>query len=281
MRTIVFSLMVALALPAVSLEIPPGTQLYLTTNDSLIAKGDNVTLGMLVRSRVSRDITLKGQTLVKAGTPAIVKVSQVKRRNVAGIKGKLALSAVETQAVDGQKVYLSGGYNKEGKSRVGWAVGTGLLVAWPLLFIPGSAAELPAGTMFTAYTDGTVDVVVASNDTRRKINLSDMVTGFSVEVLYDELEKVEKPKFFDFLASVPKSAPEKFVIDSINGVEIKAMKMKTVSVDQRDDEKDVRTRIKIKPLAKQFKKGINRFDVSYLDEEGVRQASEIILDIEF
>ena len=119
MRTIVFSLMVALALPAVSLEIPPGTQLYLTTNDSLIAKGDNVTLGMLVRSRVSRDITLKGQTLIKAGTPAIVKVSQVKRRNVAGIKGKLALSAVETQAVDGQKVYLSGGYNKEGKSRVG------------------------------------------------------------------------------------------------------------------------------------------------------------------
>lgn len=116
MRRIVFSLLMALALPAVSLEIPPGTQIYLTTNDSLIAKGDNVTLGMLVRSRVSRDITLQGQTLVKAGTPAIVKVSQVKRRNVAGIKGKLALSAVETQAVDGQKVYLSGGYNKEGKS---------------------------------------------------------------------------------------------------------------------------------------------------------------------
>ena len=82
-------------------------------------------------------------------------------------------------------------------------------------------------------------------------------------------------------ATVPESAPEKFIIDSINGVEIKAMKMKTVSVDQREDEKDVRTRIKIKPLAKQFKKGINRFDVSYVDEEGVRQASEIILDIEF
>ena len=59
------------------------------------------------------------------------------------------------------------------------------------------------------------------------------------------------------------------------------MTMKTVSVDQREDEKDVRTRIKIKPLAKQFKKGINRFDVSYVDEEGVRQASEIVLDIEF
>ena len=246
-----------------------------------IAKGDNVTLGMLVRSRVSRDISVNGQTLIKAGTPAIVKVSQVKRRNVAGIKGKLALSAVETESVDGQKVYLSGGYNKEGKSRVGWAVGTGLLVAWPLLFIPGSAAELPAGTMFTAYTDGVIDVRVASNDTRRRIDLSDMVSGFSVEVLYDELDKVAKPKFFDFLASVPIAAPEKFVIDSINGVEIKAMKMKTVSVDQGDDEKDIHTRVKIKPLSKQFKKGINRFDISYIDEEGVRQASEVVLDIEF
>lgn len=127
MRVFAPYLLLLLAFPAASLEIPPGTQIYLTTNDSVVAKGDNVNVGMLVRSRVSRDVSVGGQTVIKAGTPAMVQVSRIKKRNVAGIKGELALRAVETEAVDGQRIYLSGGYNKEGKSRMGWALGVGLL----------------------------------------------------------------------------------------------------------------------------------------------------------
>ena len=134
--------------------------------------------------------------------------------------------------------------------------------------------------MINTYTEGAIQVEVASN-IRRKIDLSGMAGGFDVEVLYDELDKVEKPKYFDFEITAPIDAPDKFLIDAVNGIEIKPLKIKTLSIDEGDSEKLVRTKVKIKPLAKLFKKGINRFDVSYVDDEGERQASEVILDVEF
>ena len=281
MRFTIFFLLGLLPFSATAVEIPSGTSIYLTTNDTVVAKGDTVNVGMLVRSRVSRDVTIDGQTVIKAGTPALVKVSRLKKRRVAGMKGELGLTAMETEAVDGQKIFLSGGYNKDGQSRVGWAVGVGVLVAWPVIFLPGTAAELPAGTMISAYVDGTVDVQVQSRAPTRRINLSGMMQNFSAEVLYEELAKVKKPKHFDFKLIAPAAAPDEFLIDSVNGNEIQPMKMETVSIEKGEDEKTVFTRIEIKPLSKEFKKGINRFDVAYKDAEGDRQSYEILLDIEF
>jgi hypothetical protein len=270
-----------LSIPAIaSIEIPAGTQVYLVTNTSIVAKGDAVNVGMIINSRVARDVRIQGQTVIKAGTPAIVNVSSMKKRNVAGVKGKLALTAVETQTVDKQTVYLTGGYNKEGKSRMGWALGVGILIAWPVLFLPGTAAELPAGTMISTYTSGAVEIV--GRKPRRTVNLSGLLSGFEVVVLYNELDKTDTPKYFDFLITAPIDAPKDFYIDSINGGEAKKVKIDFLSIEESDeDEKSFRARVKIKPLAKQFKKGINRFDVVYIDTEGMRQATEVILDIDF
>ena len=194
----------------------------------------------------------------------------------------MSLAAIQTSTVDGQTVYLTGGYNKEGKSRMGWSLWLGLLIVWPALFLPGKAAELPIGTVMDSYTSGSVSVFTPDkNKPRATIYLGSMMSGFSVEVLYEMLMEVKKPKYFDFLIITNLDAPSEFTIDVINNAEVKPLKLKVLSVetDEENEERSIRANVEIKKLAKLFKKGINTFEISY-DDEGDRVAEEVILDIE-
>ena len=103
---------------------------------------------------------LQGIVLVKAGTLGNCKVESVKHANIAGIKGKIVIGALDTKTVDGQSLQLTGGYNKEGKSRMAMTISLGVIVFLPLIFITGSPAELPDGTVFDAYSGPDVPVVV-------------------------------------------------------------------------------------------------------------------------
>lgn len=276
------SLIIAPVAYAAEAVIPDGTTVYITTLETVIGKKHETAVGSIVRSRVWRDVVADGQIVIKGGTPATVQVSSIKSRKIFGIKGQMSLAAIETTTVDGQTVYLTGGYNKEGKSRMGWSLGLGLLVVWPALFVPGKAAELPTGTVMDSFTSGSITVSVQGRDKpKATINLSSIMSGFTVEVLYKMLMEVEKPKYFDFLITTDLSAPPEFSIDVVNNVEIKPIKLDVLSVetDEENEEQLIRANVKIKTLAKKFKKGINTFEVSY-DDQGERVSEEVTLQIE-
>ena len=139
-------------------RIPEGTTIYLETTKTVIGKKKETSEGDIVPARVWRDVVVDGQVVVKGGTPATAKVSTIKNRGIFGIWGKMSIAAVETQTIDGQKVHLTGGYNKEGQGRVGLAVVIGVLLFWPALFIPGDAAKLPSGTVMDSFTMGAITV---------------------------------------------------------------------------------------------------------------------------
>jgi hypothetical protein len=262
--------------------IPDGTPVYLSTTETVVGKKSQTAVGAFVPARVWRDVIVDGNILIKGGTRATTKVASITGRKVFGIKGKMSIAAVETTTVDGQTVFLTGGYNKEGKSRMGVSLGVGLLLLWPVLFVPGKAAELPAGTVMDSFTSGAMTVnIPGSEKTRATINLNSLMSGFSVEVLYDLLTNEKKPTYFDFLITTDLDAPSEFSIDVINGVEIKPMKLKILSVEvnEEDEEKLIRANVKIKTLAKKLKKGINTFDVAY-NEGNERVSEEVILQIE-
>jgi len=279
---VALSLVIAPVAYAVEAVIPDGTTVYLSTMQTVIGKKNQTAVGNIVRARVWRDVVVDGQIAIKGGTPAIVQVSSIKSRKIFGIKGKMSLAAIQTSTVDGQTVYLTGGYNKEGKSRVGWSLGLGLLIFWPALFVPGKAAELPTGTVMDSFTSGMMTVSIQGKDKpRATINLGSMMSGFSVEVLYDLLTEVEKPKYFDFLITTDLDAPSAFSIDVINNAEISPIELEVLSVetDEENEEQSVRAKVKIKTLAKKFKKGINTFELSY-DHDGERVSEEVVLQIE-
>lgn len=262
--------------------IPDDTTVYLTTLETVIGKKSKTSVGQVVRARVWRDVVIDGQILIRGGTSATTKVAHIKSRFMFGIKGEMSLAAVETTAIDGQIVYLTGGYHKEGGGRMLASLGIGILVFWPALFVLGKAAELPEGTVMDSFTLGAVTVATdESKKPRQTIYLGSLMSGFDVEVLYKELAKEKKPKYFDFLITAPLDAPDKYVIDIINGANVEPIDLKILSteVDEQEEEKLVRVNVSIKKLAKLFKKGINTFEVSYMNGDE-RISEEIILQIE-
>ncbi len=263
---------------AASVKLPTDTRVYVETKEELIAKGDRVQQGQMVRARVWRDVVVNGHVLIAAGTPVIAKVDQVKRRQIAGIKGTMTIGAYETESVDGQVIQLSGGYHKEGKSRMALSITLGVLFIIPIL-IPGKAAELPAGTVFDSYIDRSWQINVGDTSGTRKINLSYMGADISAELLYDKFEAEEKPKYFEFQTTVPADASQEFVIDRINSETIKPLKLKVVSETIEDDEAVVNAQIKIKTLLKKFAKGINTIEIANIAGDE-RVATKLTIDIE-
>jgi hypothetical protein len=274
----IISLLFHTHLYAGSVRLPSGTRVYVETKEELIAKGDRVQQGQSVRAQVWRDVVLGGNLLIAAGTPVIAKVDHVKRRKIAGVKGSMSIGAYETESIDGQTIQLSGGYNKEGKSRMALSITLGVLFILPIL-IPGKAAELPAGTVFDAYVDNSWDVAVGGSSEVRTVNLSYLDTDISAELLYEKLDAEEKPKYFEFEIIVPEGAPSKFEIDRINSEPIKPISLKNVSETVEDEELVVNAQVKIKTLMKKFAKGINTIEISSADSAD-RVAAKLIINIE-
>ncbi len=275
---ITFSLLFQAQVFAATVRLSTDTRVYVETKEDLIAKGDRVTQGQMVRAQVWRDVVVDGRILIEAGTPVIAKVDHVKKRQIAGIKGEMKIGAYETESIDGQTIQLSGGYHKEGKSRMALSITLGVLFILPI-FIPGKAAELPAGTIFDAYIDRSWHIDVGDTASARVVNLSFLGSDIEAELLYDKLEEQEKPKYFEFEIIVPAEAPREFVIDRINSETITPLKLKNISETVEDDEVIINAQIKIKTLVKKFEKGINSIEIagSTGDE---RVSTKLIINIE-
>jgi hypothetical protein len=261
--------------------LPEGTRIYLKLDQFVSGKRGEANAGDMVRCSVWRDISLQGILLVKAGTLATCKVESVKHSNIAGIKGKIVIAALDTATIDGQKLQLTGGYNKEGKSRMALSISLGVIVFLPLIFITGSAAELPEGTIIDAYSGPDTPVSVSGVDSALPmINLSGANNIFMADVLLDDfLVPNAKPVVFKIQLIKPGVLPTKIVIDNVNGKSILPISLNVIDSKSTDGTTKALATVDIKTLSKQFQKGINRFEVSF-SENGQRVSSEVILNIQ-
>lgn len=260
--------------------LPEGTRLYLKLDQHVSGKRGDAEPGDIVPCSVWRDVDLQGVVLVKSGTRATCKVESVKHANIAGIKGKIVLAALDTKTVDGQMLQLTGGYNKEGKSRMALSISLGVLVFLPLIFITGSAAELPVGTVIDVYSGPDMPVAVNSGSGNMPtISLGGMVSPFSADVILDDFMVANaKPEVFKIKISNSGAAPSGYVIDNVNGKPIDAIAL-NMGVPQSTAKDGMIGTVSIKTLSKHFQKGINRFEVAFT-ENGQRRAAEVILNIQ-
>ena len=122
---------------------------------------EDLTSGSSFNLRVMNDVTDKdGNVLVASGAIAIGQVTMAKKRRALGAKGKISFAVNSVKAVDGTSVPLALHVNKDGDSK-GALVGIlGGLVAWPLLFIKGKAAVVPAGTQLNAMTVSSKEIQI-------------------------------------------------------------------------------------------------------------------------
>jgi hypothetical protein len=262
-------------------ELPRDTRVYLSTLEELIGKKDQLEVGRLVRCQVWKDVLAGGQVVIAAGTPATARVDTLSYSKVAGIKGRITLAALETETVDHETVQLTGGYLKEGTGRVALSASLAGLVAWPLIFIKGKAAELPVGTVFDAYTQQSTSVALAGAGAAAPpaIDLGG-ASGLSAELLYDKLQGEEKPRVFEFLIHAPVDAPPAFVIDTINGERTEPITLTTLSSGRSEDELTVNAAASISELAKHFKRGINTIEIASGDG-AQRMGAEVVINVQF
>jgi len=253
-------------------------RIFVKTLEELIAKSDRVQVGQRVRAQVSRDVIVDGKVLIKEGAIVLVKVNSVSQKNFAGIKGKLSLSAIRTESIDGQVIDLDGGYHKEGRSKMALSITLAVIVFLPLIFIRGKSAELPAGTIFDAFTARSYDVVTRDQE-RKRIDLTDFDSVMSAELLYDNLSESKKPKYFEFDITIPEGVDRKFIIDKINDQSVKPMNLDIQSERVEDDELVVNVRIKIKLLVKNFAKGFNTIGITNIGEAD-NPSTSLVVDIE-
>ena len=266
---------------AETVSIPGSTRIYIELDQDVSGKKKHTKEGQMVNASVWQDVVIDGRTVIKAGTSVLVRVDSIKGSKIAGGKGKMTLGAYETTLVDNTKVQLGGGYYKEGKGKVALAVTLAVVVFLPLIFLKGKSAHLPRGTIFDAYIDRTVTVELPDlAKPVRSIDLTSvMEEGFDAEVLYNELEGVEKPKVFSFSIQAPTGNSGEFLIEIVNGEKIDALKLEATQTGGDEGLEYWRGEVSIKKFVKKLKKGLNTFEISTVID-GQRVSKEILLDIQ-
>jgi hypothetical protein len=260
--------------------LPAGTRMYLTLDENVSSARGGDDVGTIVRCRVWRDVESRGITFIKSGAPATCRVDKVSRRNMGGFEGKVSVAGVDTKSADDQPVMLAGGYNKEGNGHkaVVWTVG--ILLLWPVLFVPGGNAELPPGTVFDVTTVNDLKMGQAAVAAAPKVvDLRGMVGGLSAEFMLDDFLAQPKHDVFRIKLAMDGKLPEKLTIDTVNGKPIDAIPLTVKAPTTKDGETSGVAEVSPKVLAKHFARGINRFEVAYT-EGGERKATEVVMDVQ-
>lgn len=258
---------------AATIRLQHGTPVYVELDQQVTSSTKDFSEGDTVKSHVWRDVVVDGRTLISAGTPVDVRISELKKRKVAGVKGQLELEAFTVDAVDGTQVLLDGGYDKQGRHRIGLAVSLGAIVAWPLIFIRGKNAELNPGTLFDCQVQTEYQIELGA-DAPVKLNLG-AKDKLSIEVLYDTVDPESKEKILPLKITNCESSIDAARVTKVNDQPIEPIQVTLGTSQVNADCTAVEGSIDLESLAKHFRQGINRFEV-----EVGEQKEEVVLDIE-
>lgn len=127
---------------------PMGTPLRLATRTELSTRNDRA--GQRFDLVVAEPLVYRDQVVVPAGARAVGEVMRVERNGAAGKRGELAVRLLYVQTPSGP-IQLSGRVERAGNSQAVLAIGGAAVVAWPMIFIHGTSARLPADTILTGY----------------------------------------------------------------------------------------------------------------------------------
>jgi hypothetical protein len=277
MKTITVAICIVAALSsreliAATVTIPAGTRIFGELQESVTSDVKEFDVGDFVTGRVWRNVIVDGQTVIPAGAPMTLQVSAIKKRKTFGRAGSVEIRAMSVTATDGSEIYLDGGYDKKGESRVVLSSTLAALVAWPTLFIKGKEAVLPPGTVFDAAVPANTNVTVP--DGQRPTLRLGKVSNLTAEILYDDL--TEDAKELPVKATLcEKPMDETFEVTAVNEAPIDPLEIELIETSTQNDCHTFVGRVDLKDLSKHFTKGINRFTVSIAGE-----STDLILDVE-
>jgi hypothetical protein len=258
---------------AETIAIPAGTRIFGELEQEVTSDVERFSSGDPVTGRVWQDVVIDGRTVISAGTPLVLRISDIEKRKVLGRGGNVEIRAVSVTAVDGTEVFLDGGYDREAVNRIALAASLAVFVTWPTIFIKGKEAILPPGTVFDAATLANIAVTVP-NDAPR-IAPPTTTPNLRVAILYDTMDEdsknlplrmtlcgYERTGRFDIVLVNDSPIEEPIEIETTATALVDGCHVTTGNADLKD-------------LGEHLAKGLNRLTVT-----GSGESAEILLDIE-
>ena len=243
---------------AAELVIPQGTVVFGELDERITSNDNKFRVGYPVDAHVWKDVVVDGHTVIAAGTPIVMRISELRERSTGGRGGALEIMAVSVKAKDGTEITLRGGYDQAGEDRFGLARGVSMIL-WPAAFLPGRRAVLDVGTVFDAAIPANTRVTVPENElpTLRLPDRPDL----SVDILYDDIDQREGSLPFE-LTLCNRPFTREASVTAVNEKEVRPILVTVISSKQGDPCHMFGARVNLESLREHFKAGINRFSVT-------------------
>ena len=137
-----------------------GTKVPLKMAEELTTKGKKLRVGYHFRMETAEDISLSGQVVIPAGTPAVGEVTEVRNKGMWGKSGHITAQMLYLRVGDRQ-IRLSGTFDDKGVTGTAGVVGAVAFVPVAGFFVTGTSAKIPLGGAVTGFLNEDVPVVLA------------------------------------------------------------------------------------------------------------------------
>jgi hypothetical protein len=266
--------------------IPEGTIVFAELGEKVTSDQGDFPIGYQPVGTVWRDVVVGGTTIIEAGTPIVLMISDGTPRGIGARPGTLEIDAMYVSAVGGAEIALRGGYgqvaadSKALNSALGIAIWGAAytagsfspFLALPAALLPGRKAVLEEGIVFDAEIPA---------DTY--INISDVAvptlnllppTGLTLTVLTEEISATSThlPIALQYCGA---DWTDEIYIEEINDQSVRRIDATVLTVNSRNDCIEARITVELDALSEHFQRGINRFDLTMGDI-----TEEVILNVE-
>ena len=136
-----------------------GTPVALKMREHLTTKEKNVRIGQRFQLEVAEPVTVGGQIVIPAGSPAVGEVTDVRNKGMWGKSGKINARILHVRVGD-RVIRLTGQVDDKGTTGTGGVVAAVALLPVAGFFTTGTSANIPIGAPVSAFIDEDVPLAI-------------------------------------------------------------------------------------------------------------------------
>ena len=138
-----------------------GTKVALKMAEGLTTEGKKLRVGQRFQLEVAEPVTLNGQTVIPAGSPATGEVTDVRNKGMWGKSGRIIARVLNVRA-NGRQIRLTGSVDDKGVTGTAGVVGAIAFVPIAGFVVTGTSARIPLGAPVNAFLDEDLTVAFAA-----------------------------------------------------------------------------------------------------------------------
>lgn len=136
-----------------------GTSVPLKMAEGLTTKGKKLRVGQRFQLETAEAITVDGNVVIPAGSPATGEITEVRNKGMWGKSGRINGRVLYLRA-NGRQIRMTGLIDDKGKTGTAGVVGAAVLIPVAGFFMTGTSAEVPLGAPVHGFIDEDVSVAV-------------------------------------------------------------------------------------------------------------------------